>query len=329
MEDLRMPDDDGCEGQYSIYDYEEKEDLSDTIAVSKVFARAIKHMSLAEWKFFTFTLQHIKWKDLNNDVVVMDKWTAAEAIGLKTNSDHLTRDLRREIGKLHKHSDIEFDLADDGWIDGAFVAAVECRGKGALKVYLTKAYMGLFQQLQNNFITIWADDLYCMNSERTIIFYEWLRLHSDTRKQNSKTFGTKELKKMFNIPKEGEGSYMRKDGHFDRTAFERKVIMPLCKDLEQSKMINLILNDDGKPYRKIKNNHGNVLGYEFVWTISEHPRVASAKEVQELNQDPKTLKIAQDVQNGKKKPKKNRFNNFESSYANEDFDELEKRLLDN
>lgn len=336
MDDLRIPDDSQCEGQMSIYDiYEQQQPVNSLIAVSKVFARAIKSMNFTEWKTFVYALMHIKWKEKNNHIVVFDKKSLAETIGLKTDGDHITRDLKRALKDMPRHSHIEIDKNDnenDGWISGTFISVVDCTKKNMVAVHFTPYFMPLFHELakENNYITMWADDLFKMSSERSILFYEDLRLHSDTNKANSRIYSTKELKTFFDIPKDGEGSYMSKDNkHFLRTSFERKVIDPICKDFEKCSMINLTLNEDGKPYTKVKNNHGNVIGYQFTWTVSTHPRVATADAVQKLNQDPKTLKIAQDIQNGEKKPKKNRFNNFESTYANENFAKLEKQLLDN
>ena len=95
-------------------------------------------------------------------------------------------------------------------------------------------------------------------------------------------------------------------------------------------MINLSINEDGKPYKKIKNRHGNVLGYEFVWTISTHPRVANATEVKEINQNPQELKIAKDLIKGKK-PKKTSGNNFNDFKQNDitDWDAYEDAIRDN
>ena len=59
-------------------------------------------------------------------------------------------------------------------------------------------------------------------------------------------WGIKALKEMFDIPKEGKGSYMRAKGGFDRSNFEKYVIDPLCDDLAKCKMIQLVIQPDGK-----------------------------------------------------------------------------------
>lgn len=334
MEELRIPDDSQIEGQISIYDiYEQQQPVNSLIAVSKVFAKAIKSMNFTEWKTFVYALMHIKWKEKNNYIVVFDKKSLAETIGLKTDGNHITRDLKRALKDMPRHSHIEIDKNDDeneGWLSGTFISVVDCTKKNMVAVHFTPYFMPLFHELakENNYITMWADDIFKMSSERSILLYEDLRLHSDTNKVNSRIYSTKELKALFDIPKDGEGSYMRKNGHFNRPAFEKYVIDPICSDFDKCSMINLILNEDGKPYTKVKNNHGNVIGYQFTWTVSTHPKVATADTVQKLNQDPRILKIAQDIQKGEKKPTKSSFNNFEQR-NDIDYAKLEEQLLDN
>lgn len=335
MQDISLPKDYECDGQMSIYDYLTDPQTDCLIAVSKVFAAAAKQMNKAEWKAFILALTNIKWTEANKEEVYIDKKYLADCIGIHSDADHLSQDLNEQIGELPAHSLLKFK-GEDGkkWKNGCFIIEIDGSLYNTIKITFRKKYMPLFQELgaDTPYITMWADDLFNMSSERSILFYEDLRLHSDTRKENSRIYGIKDFKKLFNIPKDGRGSYMRKDGHFDRPAFEKKVITPLCNDLSDCQMINFTVNPDGKVYRKIKNAHGNVVGYEFQWVVSEHPRVASAKDVKELNQDPQTLKIAQDIKNGEKKPRKAaaKQNSFNSFPQNEyDFDTLEEQLLDN
>jgi hypothetical protein len=175
---------------------------------------------------------------------------------------------------------------------------------------------------------MWSKDLFEMKSERSIILYENLRLHSDTRKTNTRIISTRDFKEMFGIPKDGKGSYMKPNGHFDRTQFERKVILPACDELRKCQMINLCINADGLPYRKIKGHHGKIIGYELTWTVTDRPGIMSAAEQQEVNREieknPKILKVAKDIVAGKKKPKKSKskeaFYNYEQ--GNVDYEAL-------
>lgn len=316
------------EGQISIFDIYEQDYQSPMIAVSKVFAAAIKQMNLKEWKTFVYGLTQIKWTEQNRNVIRLDKWKLVEILGINSDADHVSEHLRRDIGKLPIHSFIEITDKDKGiWENGNFIERIGCY-KEYVRLVFTPYYMPLFQELNKDrsYITLWAEDLFQMTSERSILFYEDLRLHSDTTKVNTRTFGVKDLKKMFNIPKDGKGSYMRKDGHFDRPAFEAKVIGPLCDDIEKCAMINLIVQEDGKPYRKVKY-HGRVIGYEFCWTVSNHPAVATAEEVQHIQErvdkDPQVLKVAKDIVTGDKKKK----SSTPKKDPEQDYDALVKELM--
>ena len=320
----RILDNYEVDGQMSIYDlFDDPLESNPLIAVSRIFAKSIKQMNLAEWKTFVMALTQIRWTEQNKHFVRLDKKDLAEKVGVRSDPDHLSGDLKRAIGKLPAHSFIEIQKEDD-WVSGCFINQVACY-KNIVRVSFTEAYMPMFQELnkEKNYITMWADDLFKMKSERSILFYEELRLHSDTTQVNNRIFSTKDIKLLFNIPKDGKGSYMRKDGHFDRQAFEKKVIYPLCDDLEQCRMINLVMQEDGKPFRKVKK-HGYVMGYEFSWVVSTHPAVATAEEMKQIQESPEVVKVAKDIINGQKKPKKTVHFELERDY---DFAQIEKDLL--
>ena len=333
----RSSDDLQIEGQMSIYDYFDMRAPSPMVAVSRVFARAIKQMNLSQWRTFVYALTKIRWTETNRRKVHLDKWELVELLRLKTNNTDVSTNLKRAIGDLPKNSFISFEDKDRGcWDNGCFITRIRCY-KDYVLVCFNDDYMPLFEELDRDrdYITFWAQDLFDLTSERSILFYEQLRLHSDTRKTNTRIFSTKDLKELFGIPKTGKGSYMKPNGKFNRTEFERKVILPVCDDLRKCKMINLHLNEDGLPYRKIKS-HGRVRGYEVSWDVIDRPGIMSASEVAEvrdvLKQDPKVLKVAKDIVAGKKKPKKSKskeaFHNYEQGES-VDYDSLLEARRDN
>jgi hypothetical protein len=315
------------EGQMSIFDYFDMKAPSPMVATSKVFARAIKEMNLAEWKTFILALTQIRWKEKNCNKVHLDKWNLVKILGLKANETDVSAHLKRAIGNLPKNSFIEFENTDQGyWDNGTFVTRIRCY-KDYVLVCFNSDYLPLFEELDKDrpYITMWAEDLFKMTSERSILLYEHLRLHSDTRKTNTRLISTRDFKTLFGIPKE---AYVN-NGHFERTLFERKVIEPVCDDLLKSKMITLHIQEDGKPYKKIKY-HGKIRGYELSWDVSDHPAIVSGDEAAELRdtlaQNPKVLKVAKDIVDGKQKPKyqsssKKAFSNYEQG-ENVDYDAL-------
>lgn len=329
--------DNQIEGQMSLSDlFEPPERL---FAVSNIFARARKHMSLAEQKTFVYALSQLKFsEDAKGNTVKLDKKTLAGILGIHSDADHLSVDLFENIKDMPAHSFIEIRRRDlDLYASGLVITSV-VSFKNYVRIRFNEDYLGLFTGLTSNYITMWSSDIFGMNSKRSVQFYEFLR--QETRPGNLQDancycygLGIQALKEMFDIPKDGKGSYMRENSGFNRSEFEKKVIEPICEDLMKTKMITLVLQEDGKPYKKVKKGN-RVSGYDFYWTYSERPAVATAKEVREIQErvdkDPAVLKVAKDIIKGEKKPKQRKKNGFNDFQQREyDFDALEKALLSN
>lgn len=317
-----------AEGQLTIMDlFKAPEER--LIAVSRIVARAQKSMSLSEWKTFVLALTKIEFtktaaesehmiQAINENGIIenqfwvgIDKKELAGALGLNADSNHLSQNLYREIKELPKHSYIEIDRADvkkygSGTLITNVVFNENDRNEALIK--FNSVYLPLLTGLteDRNYITMWSADLLNMKSYRSIVFYEFLRNHTDTRKtRNEIGLGISHIKKMFGIPMDGKGSYMREKGGFNRNEFEKKVILPLCEDLKNCKMINLELIE-GEYFEKVKVS-GRVKGYKFYWSFTSHPRVASASEVKKIQErvdaDPQVMKVAKDIIAGKDNPK--------------------------
>lgn len=320
-----------CEGQLSLEDYFETALPERMFAVSKIFAAARKQMNLAELKTFVYCLTTINWTDTMPNLIYLDKKTLARIVGIKSDIDHMSVDLERSIMNLPDHSLIEFKDKEAGFHDRGFIINRVTMLKNRVRIKFDDEYIKLFSNLEKDYITMWSSDIFNMSSERSIKFYEDLRLNSDTRTTNRRGYGIKALKEMFEIPKEGKGSYMRENGHFDRANFEKYVIDPLCEDMKKSRMIQLIRQEDGKLFRKVKKGN-RVLGYEFEWVVSDRPGIVDAAQMAEtqkaIEKNPEILKVAADIVKGQKKPKKNSFNSYEQRhYTAEELSELEMKLL--
>lgn len=330
---------------YDDYDeeYDGQLDLSDMysqpkgmFAVSKIFVRARKQMTPVEYKAFVYALSKIDWTKALPSSIEMDKKELAQILNIEGDSDHLSQNLHRALRDISVHSFTEFKDQDKGlYISGTIINTLVLNQRNKAILDVNPRYAKLFSELNSEYLTMWSYDIFNMRTERAITFYEHLRAHSDTTKQCEKGFGVKALKDLFNIPKEGPGSYVRKQNGFDRANFEKYIIDPICEDLSKCEMIQLILQPNGKYYEKVKEGK-RVLGYKFYWNVSDRPRIAKAGEIKEIRynvaKDPKTLKIAKDLALGKKRPKKtkeksNTFIDFPQNTYN--FDELESKLLDN
>lgn len=302
-------------------------------AVSKIFVRARKQMTPIEYKAFVYALSKIDWTKSLPASIEMDKRELAQILNIQSDENHLSQNLFRALKDISVHSFTEFKDQDKGlYISGTIINTLVLNQRKKAILDINPRYAKLFSELNSDYLTMWSFDIFNMRTERSITFYEQLRAHSDTTKQCEKGLGVKALKELFDIPKEGPGSYIRKQGGFDRANFEKYIIDPICEDLSKCEMIQLIVQPDGKYYEKVKEGR-KVKGYRFYWTVSDRPKIANAGEIKEIREniakDPKTLKIAKDLAKGKKKSRKEQSSFMSYQQNNYDFDELEQKLLDN
>ena len=211
------------------------------VGMSKVFARAKKKMSLNEFKTFIYCLCQIHWTDPEMPkTVCLDKITLARILKMSVDPVNLARNLRLKIGDLVDHSIITFESKDSKkWQKGALITRVAINEDRVVIIDFNSAYAQLFCNLKKDFILLWSKDIFGMELDRSITIYEFLRLNCDTRVTNSRVFTIDQIRELLDIPMSGTGSYMRKDGRFDRHAFETKVLDLICEDLERCEMLQL------------------------------------------------------------------------------------------
>lgn len=249
----------------------EKNSLQDeVIAVSRSLARAQKAWTVEERKLFCAVLTKIRWSESgNNTIVELDKQELIESLGLKMDASDRSRYLREAFRKLAIHSEVRWtDEADrELWRDG-FLIITRWSSRGSIFVELNPVFMPHLENLIRGmpFITIWSSDVFKFKSRHTMALFEALRLSFDSRySSNYKTFTTKELKQIFGL---GKDDYVRKDGSFARTSFEKWVLDVAVHEInESSKMMSVLpcgTNKKGELvfYKKHKKN-GYVSGYEF------------------------------------------------------------------
>lgn len=269
--------------QMTLEECFQEEVTPNLFGVSMIFTEARRNMTLAEYKAFALALSHHRWDLPCPDTLYLEKKEVAKAVGINSDIDHLSVDLMRSIGEMPKHSFLKFaDKDKDIYVNGCFVITI-ASFRNRVRIRLNPDYLGLFGCLdgkESRYITMWSGDIFKMNSERAIKFYELLRENSDTREAiNSGTVSIRKFKEMFDIPKEGKGSYMRsrQNGGFDRNKFEKQVIDPVCEELAKTDMIRLILQPDGKYYQKEKKGN-RVNSYKFFWTIKDSKAQLEEKE---------------------------------------------------
>lgn len=316
--------DDQIEGQMSLDDYFGKTEPQEVFAISRIFERARKEMNLAEQKAFVFALSHLRFTEkAPSNIISVNKGKLTEILGINAGTDHKSQNLYRAIKNMPGHSQIEILKEDQekyGYKSGIVVEEVTVDYTNLVKIEIREKYMSLFTELLKEdksnagYLTMWASDIFGMKSERSVEFYGKLRAKTDSRLEiNSSIFGVKTLKEIFKIPKSGKGSYVRAKDGFDRSNFEKKVIDPICEDLKKTKMIQLLMQPDGKYYEKVKNGK-SVSGYRFFWTFSQYPAVMISEDVKQIIE--KKPKKARET---KEQPRQqNRFNNFQQRNYDDD-----------
>lgn len=310
---------------------------SGMIGVHELLAEARKSMSVHELKATACAMTHIRFKEEAPQVVLVDKHELADAVGIHSDADHLSQDLHEALIDLRHHSEVHFSDAAQGlYEDGGLIDSVRFY-KNVVRFRFSSDYLPLLGGLQNHYLMLYAADLYRLSTDRAILLYERLRagiLGTSGSGSYTVSLGVKALKELWGIPKEGPGSYMRssKNGGFNRSAFEARCIDPVCRELARTDMIRLVIQPDGKAFRKI-TEHGYVKGYAFDFLYSARPHVADAGQVkavqQVIDKNPEMLKVAKNILEGQKKvahrAQKNDFPHHK--YSDAQFDELEKRLL--
>lgn len=240
-----------------------------TIGVSKALARSQVKWTPEERKLFAMVLSKIRWaEDGNSNTVALDKNEIIEALALKVDGTDRSRYLRLAFQRLAKDSEVHWTDPEDAevWNDD-FLILGRRSTRGEIRVTINPVFMPHLENLVRNmpFLTVWTSDIFKFKSKHAFALFERLRLDYDSRYiTNIRRYTTKELKSIFGLTKE---DYTRKDGSFDRTNFEKKVLNVAIAEINQhSKMMSILPNGKARNglsfYDKGKKN-GFVAFYEF------------------------------------------------------------------
>lgn len=326
--------------------YNETQENKGLIAISNTLARAKDGMTMQEKKLMAIYLSKLEWKNMTDELEIWaEKDEIMKLLGSSIDTTDQSGYLRRLSLSMCNHSHLCFDGEDkDEWEDMPLFT----RRKSTKNKLMIEIYAGakkLIQGLECEYITLFLKDILMFDSNidgsRAFTLYEYLRLHSDTRRMNTRLLTTKEIKELFNIPKDGKGSYMHFDAKknkdvFDRHNFEKRVLDPVVAMLDRCD--HVVLHNYGKDekgntilYKKVKKG-GIIQGYEFTYTINKYPNTIKKQTILDVQAKPELLKVAQDVVDGKKtgssKQKNDSYNSYpQRNYSEEQYDDLETKLL--
>lgn len=250
------------------------------IAMGKALLRAKKVMSIEERKLLMMGLTKIKWNKEGNPLEVeLSKVEVADVMQWNYDSSDRSRYIRQLATNLMRHSMIQIDGADkEEWDDGMLIVRIRST-RGSVFLNFAEQFRPLLENLtrDKDFVTIWANDIYHFKSIHSYLLFEELRLHCDTTQTNFREYTTKQLKEIFEIPRDGEGSYMRFDKNqnkmtFNRPMFEKQVLDKAIAEINSGKMMSIYPipgtegAKKGKCYDKLKRN-GYVSAYQFKYVV--------------------------------------------------------------
>lgn len=245
----------------------------DLVAMSRALAKTQINWSLEERKLFFMCLTKIRWnKAGNNNVVELDKKEIVDALNLKLDSNVRGYYLREAFRKLALHSEVSWTDPKDKevWEDG-FLITGRRSTKGKIYVTINPYFMPHLENLvsRTSFLTYWTTDVYGFKSKFAMLLFEELRMRYDTRYlTNVRSYTTKQLKDIFGLAKE---DYVRKNGSFDRSNFEKYTLDKAIEEINQTQMMSIICigkkkNGQDCFYEKVKKN-GFVAGYKLRYVV--------------------------------------------------------------
>lgn len=232
-------------------------------AMSNDFIRMPKSLSAPALKVFILALTKIDWnkinpKDSNRRISV--SFTLREMINACGSESNNIEYYRKALTELIAKS--VFTINNNKfWARGNIFHEVWLdKETNEATVYISPVLNKYIEGLGNGRFTVYLQsNTYRMKSRFAITLYwnlfSWMD-HSRDRKdplsEITKTYTTRELKEMFDLP---DDAYCRADGKFDRPAFEKKVIIRAVKEINDLSNIRV-------GWKKIKRGK-MVLGYTF------------------------------------------------------------------
>lgn len=263
----------------------------ETLGMTRDFA--LVHLvtsGYVEWsslqrKLFAVVLGEIDWtKSGNSNIIEITAEEIAEKIDwdLGNNIRKIKEMLNDNLHAMARTSYISIDDPYTGEkITRNLIVGVRTNSTGAT-VEIDSKFLPHFENLyklsaneKKSFITFMQPDLLSFDSSFSYPLF--MRLRSCGKSGgaiNEYSMTTRQLKELFGL---GEEAYVRKDGHFDRTNFEKFVINPAIVDINKSETITILPWEDGKLFAKEKVR-GKVVGYKFKFQIWDKKKITRNRE---------------------------------------------------
>ncbi len=248
-----------------------------SICESRLYAEACKNLTVKQRKILIYLLSwldqysKIEFKELSYVSITVGKKELAEAIGIKADKNMHTR-LNKELEDLPGNSQTKYYKNGRWYKSDILITKVEEKQKrGKITFQFQGDALRFFFGIQRSYIRLGTKDFLSLRSVNSMVLYEYLMCHSNTRQQlNSKRLSTKALKDLLGMKKSDyvykwKGENGTQYEHFNRTLFEKKVIDPIVKDLKNCSYLKLTA------FEKKHDAKGGVSGYEFQFRYNYRP----------------------------------------------------------
>ncbi len=230
------------------------------IVISNLIARATTKWTLEETKLFLCSVSQIQTRDLNN-WVTMSKRDIAETLNIDKSNRPKMRDMfKRVMQKSYIQIDGE---TEEEWNDGFLITQIKSTKK-EISVRFNDTYVPLLDKLTSHFTEFYLDYVKEFKNLSSYNLYVFLcSWHDSDYPNQKKKIAKRDLAKVFNL-KEGQywRNYGKENAKFDWASFERFVLNPATKEINELKSCDMhILSCE-----KIKKGKF-VLGYEFEYVF--------------------------------------------------------------
>ena len=253
-------DEDGTE----IFDQPERSLITaerGKVVMDNLLARATTRWSLEETKLFLIAVSKIDTIDANHEVKI-PKDTVMRLLGWDPTNRSKLRALAKKVAEK---SWVEFNgPREDIWEDGFLVVGARSDIKN-IYIEFRPRYLPMIQNLSKHFTQFNLIHILGFKHKSALALYMYLVSWHDPRYLNqTHSIPKKDLVKIFNLK---EGQYWRNYGtdqdKFDWPYFERRVIKPAVKDINEARYrgtCDMLIEN----WKKQKDGK-TVLGYTFYY----------------------------------------------------------------
>ena len=165
------------------------------------------------------------------------------------------------LNEMRKRTEFNITIDQDTQIAGNIISLVK-RTRNEYQVKFLEEVAPTLKQLKSQFTLLYIDSIMQFKSSCSITLYNYLLSWRDPEyKINKQWLSTKQLKDLFGLD---EDSYVRKDGTFNRTAFETRTIQVAIEEISSAGYMCV------RWYKAKDRISKKVLAYVFEYVVLEH-----------------------------------------------------------